>query len=322
MGERRGAVGPAHCTVDRDAGGFAHVGGEAGLDEVLAGGKDELEIGRVVDIGADRPDAVVDGVDGGELRVDREAVEIDVGVPEEGRVVGEDAEDDAVPLFGVDRPVEEGLALQSVAVEHDRDGAVQCRPAQGGSHGLGGTVGVEADRGSVRGRGAFVGDDRGVGLAHESLGRDLGAPARGVERSGAGPGRDAAAAPAERVDADTGRVLAVGGGAVPAAAAEGEQDGGIGDAAAVVGDEHEGAAVRRRLGGDVDPGRIAAARVGDQLDERVVEGGGEEPGDPVDRGGGDVGADRGGQSRLRCHGGLPGMVRGRAPRDMGAAGRS
>ena len=222
-------------------------------------------------------------------------MEVEVGVSV-GRVARvEDPETDPVPGLEMGRAVGEGLARQLCAGEGDCDRAVPCGLRQRLFETLGGGLGDEGDRGAVRRGRAVVGQDRGLVAAEEGVRGELDAPARAAASVRQAEARgDGAAAPRERVDADPGRVLGGGDGLVPAALAEGEQQGGVGDAGAVVGAGDEVAAMPERRDGDVEGGGAAAARVLQELGEGVVLGRVEEPGDAVDRAVGDPGADRGG----------------------------
>ena len=126
-------------------------------------------------------------------------------------------------------------------------------------------------------------------------------PGREIEQRTARTRGDRAPSLRQRVDAHAGGVLALRGVLVPAALAEGEEDGRVGDAVAVVadGDADGGGSpvLLDGFGGDGDAGGAATPRVLDQLCERLGEPGIEEAGDAVDGAVVDAGPDRGGDTR-------------------------
>jgi len=71
----------------------------------------------------------------------------------------------------MDGAVEEGLALDGLAVDRHRERAVPCGGGEGGADALPSLVRAEGDRGAA-GQGCILaGDDPGLLLAEEALGR-------------------------------------------------------------------------------------------------------------------------------------------------------
>ena len=176
-------------------------------------------------------------------------------------------------------------------------------------------MGRERDRGAERPWGVAL-HNRGVLLAEEALGGECDAPAgREIQQRPARTRGDRAAAFRQRVDAHAGGILALRGVLVPAALAEGKEDGRVGDAVPVVadGDADGGGSLvlLDGFGGDGDAGGAAAPRVLDELGERLGEPGIEEARDAVDGAVVDAGPDRGGDTcagqmgRIGHGGGLP-----------------
>ena len=237
-GTRVGVVG--HGTVDAEPGGLAQLVQEGGLHDLLPGGEDKFEPGAVVDIGADGPGVVVDGLHSRHTGRDGDAVEVDGRIVVGGVTVSEDAEDEAVPPLDMDCAVQEGLSRECVsardgagdAFEEDRQRecwrrlSLRWRPWRFGcGEGYGCAVGVGS---------GFRGVD-GCGFLAEELRRRQGCLPGGNAGGGEnGAGGNRAAAPREAGEAEPGGVLAFDEVGAPAVLAKAEQDGGIGDAGAVV----------------------------------------------------------------------------------------
>ena len=146
--EPRARVGVGgHGAVDGEPRGVAHLVEERGLDGFLARRQHEFEVGAVLDVGRDRPLRAVHGLDRRQADADRESVEVDVGVVEaEARpAVLEHAEHESPPALGMQRPVEEGAALDQLAfgrgvrrvLEDDRQRVVPGGCADGVTDGIG-----------------------------------------------------------------------------------------------------------------------------------------------------------------------------------------
>ena len=299
----------ANGAVDREARRLPHLVQELGLDRLASRGQYQLELGTGLDVGAHGPGAAPDGIDRRQTHGEGESVEVEVGVVEAGEPVPEDAEGEPAPALGVGGAVEEGLPLAGLAVEGDGQRAIAGGVRESAFDRGEALMGHEGDRGAVR-PGGVACDHLGLLLAEEAVGGERDPPAGGeVQQRPARPRGNGAPALRERIDAHAGGVLALRGVPVPAALAEGEEDGGVGDAVAVVSDRGAdgGGSVGfgQGLRDDGDAGGAAAPRVLDQLRERLGEPGIEEAGDPVDGAGVDAGPDRGGQVGRIGHGGLP-----------------
>ena len=96
-------------------------------------------------------------------------MEVEVGVVEAGEPVPEDAESEAAPALHVDRAVEEGLPLAGLAVEGDRQRAMERGAREGALDGGEALVGAEGNRGAVRPGGVAL-DHIRVFLAKEAVG--------------------------------------------------------------------------------------------------------------------------------------------------------
>ena len=203
-------------------------------------------------------------------------MKVEVGGVGVGVTVGEDAEDGALPGFGVDGVVKKGVAHELLAIEVNGERIVTGGAGEGLCDG-GEVLGrCEGDLGAVRiGLGAGGrGEVDGGGLAAEEMGGGEGHAPRG---RGAARGVNGAAAPCEGGDTHPRRVFALGGGGAPAGFAEGEQNRGVGDACAVVGDgDAMGGGVRRGdaqrgAGVDVEAGRFGAAGILQEFGENRGE---------------------------------------------------
>ena len=101
-----------HGAIDREAGCLSHLRQEFVLDGLLSCGQHEFQLRAVLDVRADRPGRAVHGLDHGQAHLQRQAVEIEVGVAEAGAPVPEHAEGEAPPLLCMDGGVEECAARQ------------------------------------------------------------------------------------------------------------------------------------------------------------------------------------------------------------------
>ena len=174
-----------------------------------------------------------------------------------------DAEDEPLPLLGMDGAVEEGAAGQLFGgglllrgiVEHDRQrvvpGGILGRVADRG----GGFGRLERNRRPIGIRRLIVGMDLGLGLAEKVLGFQLDPPAGHqfpVRRTRARG--DGAVTARQAGEAEAGGILAPHQRVVPAVLAEAEQHGRIGDPRTVVGDGDGERGLARRGGDFVGPG--------------------------------------------------------------------
>ena len=211
-------------------------------------------------------------------------MEVQVRCVEAVRVgaVGEHAEDEAVPVLDMHGAVEKGLSFHLFAFgrgavmvdERDGEGVVQSGLAQGGGDdaGVGRSVDVEGDGGSVRQGGGLVGLDGGGDLAEEVIGGEFDPPPwGGAAFGGAGTRSDDRVLAGKAQQSHAGGVLPVDEGFVPAVFAEREQEVRIDDAVTVVAHGHSSG--RGSAGRDVhgDAGCARAAAVLEQLDQRVFE---------------------------------------------------
>ena len=300
-GDARRGIGRGHGAVDGEARCFPHLPEELGLDRLAAGGEHQLQLGARLDVGAHRPGAALDWIDRGQAHGKGEAVEVEVGVVEAGEPVPEDAEGETAPALGMDGAVEEGLPLAGLAVEGNGQRAIERGAGESALDGGEALVGDEGNRSAVRPGGVAFEHFR-VLLAEEAVGGQRDAPAgREIQHRTARTRGDRAAALRQRVDAHAGGVLALSGVLVPAALAEGEEDGRVGDAVAVVADGDAdgggGLVLADGLRDHGDAGGAAAPRVLDELGKRLGEPGIEEAGDAVDGAVVDAGPDRGGDTR-------------------------
>ena len=184
-------------------------------------------------------------------------MEVDVGDAVARMAVLEDAEHEALPWFHMERAIEEGAALDGLAVDGDRQGIMPRGGLKESTDRVGRLGRLEGDRGSMRPGGAVVRDDMGriaakkvSGLQHQAV-AGAWVPAGETPAQGAAPAR-------EGEKPEPGGVLRLGDAGLPVALAEGQQDGGIGDPRAVVGECNAGG-IAILLDGRGDAGGAATA---------------------------------------------------------------
>ena len=166
-------------------------------------------------------------------------MEVDVGDAVARMAVLEDAEHEALPWFHMERAVEEGAALDNLAVDGDRQGVMPRGGLEESADRVGRLGRLEGDRGSMRPGGAVVRDDMGRIAAEEVSGLQHQAVAGAWILAGDAPAQCAAPA-REGEKPEPGGILRLGDAGLPVALAEGQQDGGIGDPGAVVGEGNAG----------------------------------------------------------------------------------
>ena len=238
-GNPRGRIGLRHGAVDGKPRGLAHLFQKRGLHRFLSRGQDQLQIGARVDVGPRRPDAAFHGVDLGQAHRQGQAMEVDVGDAVARMAVLEDAEHEALPWFHMERAIEEGAALDNLAVDGNWQGVMPRGGLQKGADRVGRLGRLESDRGSMRPGGAVVRDDMGR-IAAEKVNRlQRQAVAWAWVLAGEAPAQGAAPA-RESEKPEPGGILRLGDAGLPVALAEGQQDGGIGDPLAVVGEGNAG----------------------------------------------------------------------------------
>ena len=76
-------------------------------------------------------------------------MEVDVGDAVARMAILEDAEDEALPWFHMERAIEEGAALDNLAVDGDPQGVMPRGGLEKGADGVGRLGGLEGDRGSM-----------------------------------------------------------------------------------------------------------------------------------------------------------------------------
>ena len=167
-------------------------------------------------------------------------MEVDVGDAVARMAVLEDAEDEALPRFGMERAVEEGAALDNLAVDGDRQGVMPRGGLEESTNRVWCLGRFEGDRGSMGPGGAVVGDNIGRIAAEEVSGLKH-QPVAGAWILGGEAPAQCAAPSREGEKPEPGGVLRLGDAGFPVALAEGQQDGGIGDPGAVVGEGNAGA---------------------------------------------------------------------------------
>ena len=121
-GNPRGRIGLRHGAVDGKSRSLAHLFQKRCLHRFLSRRQDQLQIGAGVDVGPRRPDAAFHGVDLGQAYRQGQAMEVDVGDAVARMPVLEDAEDEALPWFHMERTIEKGTAFDNLAVDGDRQG--------------------------------------------------------------------------------------------------------------------------------------------------------------------------------------------------------
>ena len=126
-----------------------------------------------MDVGADGPDAAMNGFHRGQPRGHGEPEEVQVELEGTAPAVPEDAEHEAVPGLGMDGAVEEGAAFESDrfgpwnALEDHRQRVVARRVGDGCVDRIGGFGGAEPHGSAGRMRRGVVVADLGVALAGE-----------------------------------------------------------------------------------------------------------------------------------------------------------
>ena len=238
-GNPRGRIGLRHGAVDGKPRGLAHLFQKRGLHRFLSRGQDQLQIGAGVDVGPCRPDAAFHRVDLGQAHRQGQAVEVDVGNAVARMAVLEDAEHEAFPWFHMERAVEEGAALDGLAVDGDRQGIMPRGGLKESADRVGRLGRLEGDRGSMGPGGAVVRDDMGRIAAEEVSGLQHQAVAWAWVPAGEAPAQRAAPA-REGEKPEPGGILRLGDAGLPAALAEGQQDRRIGDPGAIVDESNAG----------------------------------------------------------------------------------
>ena len=139
----------------------------------------------------------------------------------------------------MDRAVEEGAALDGLAADGDRQGIMPRGGLNESTDRVGRLACLEGDRGSMGPGGAVVQDDMGRIAAEEVSGLQHQAAAWAWVPAGDAPAQRAAPA-RESEKPEPGGILRLGDAGLPAALAEGQQDGGIGDPGAIVDESNAG----------------------------------------------------------------------------------
>ena len=166
-------------------------------------------------------------------------MKVDVGDAVARMPVLEDPEHEALPWFHMERAIEEGAALDSLAVDGNWQGVMPRGGLEKGADRVGRLGRLESDRGSMRPGGAVVRDDMGRIAAEKVSGLQRQAVAWAWVLAGDAPAQGAAPA-RESEKPEPGGVLRLGDAGLPVALAEGQQDCGIGDPLAVVGEGNAG----------------------------------------------------------------------------------
>ena len=166
-------------------------------------------------------------------------MKVDVGDAVARMAVLEDAEHEALPWFHMERAIEEGAALDNLAVDGNWQGVMPRGGLEESTNRVGRLVRLESDRGSMGPGGAVVRDDMRRIAAEEVSGLQHQTVAGAWVPAGDAPAQCAAPA-REGEKPEPGGVLRLGNAGLPAALAEGQQDGGIGDPLAVVGEGNAG----------------------------------------------------------------------------------
>ena len=166
-------------------------------------------------------------------------MEVDVGDAVARMAVLEDAEHEAFPRLGMERAVEEGAALDALAVDGHRQGVMPRGGLEESTDRVGRLGRLEGDRGSMGPGGAVVRDDMGRIAAEKVSGLEHQAAAGAWISAGDAPAQRAAPA-REGEKPKPGGILRLGDAGLPVALAEGQQDRRIGDPGAVVGEGNAG----------------------------------------------------------------------------------
>ena len=166
-------------------------------------------------------------------------MEVDVGDAVARMAVLEDTEHESFPRLGIERAVEEGAALDGLAVDGDRQGIMPRGGLEESADRVGRLGRLEGDRGSMGPGSAVVRDDMGRIAAEKVSGLQHQAVAWAWVPAGEAPAQRAAPA-REGEKPEPGRIFRLGNAGLPAALAEGQQDRRIGDPGAVVGEGNAG----------------------------------------------------------------------------------
>ena len=166
-------------------------------------------------------------------------MKVDVGDAVARMAILEDAEHEALPWFHMERTIEEGVALDGLAVDGDRQGIMPRGGLEERADRVGRLGRLESDRGSMRPGGAVVRDDMGCIAAEEVSGLQHQAIAGAWVPAGDAPAQRAAPA-REGEKPEPGGIFRLGDAVLPVALAEGQQDCGIGNPLAVVGEGNAG----------------------------------------------------------------------------------
>ena len=238
-GNPRGRIGLRHGAVDGKSRSLAHLFQKRCLHRFLSRGQDQLKIGAGVDVGPCRPDATFHRVDLGQAHRQGQAVKVDVWDAVARMAVLEDAEDESFPWLGMERAIEEGAALDNLAVDGNWQGVMPRGGFDERADGVGSLGRLEGDSGSMGPGGAVVRDDMGCIAAKEVSGLQHQAVAGAWVPAGDAPAQRAA--PARQGEKpEPGGILSLGDAVLPGALAEGQQDCGIGDPHAVIGQGNAG----------------------------------------------------------------------------------
>ena len=167
-------------------------------------------------------------------------MEVDAGDAVARMPVLEDAEHESFPRLGMERAVEEGAALDNLAVDGDRQGIMPRGGLKERADGVGSLGCLEGDRGSMGPGGAVVRHDMRRIAAKEVNALKHQAVAGAWVPAGEAPAQGAAPA-RESEKPEPGWILRLGDAGLPIALAEGQQDSGIGDPRAVVDEGNAGA---------------------------------------------------------------------------------
>ena len=168
-----------------------------------------------------------------------QAVKVDVGDAVARMPVLEDAEDEALPWFHMERAIEKGTAFDNLAVDGDRQGIMPSGGLKECADRVGCLGRLEGDRGSMGPGGAVVRDDMRCIAAKKVSGLEHEAAAGARILAGEAPAQRAAPA-REGEKPEPGGIFRLGDAGLPVALAEGQQNGGIGDPHAVVGEGNAG----------------------------------------------------------------------------------
>ena len=238
-GNPRGRIGLRHGVVDGKPRGLAHLFQKRGFHRFLPCRQYQLEIGAGVDVGARRPGAAFHRVDLGQAHRQGQAMKVDVGDAVARMAVLEDAEDEALPWFGMERAVEKGAALDNLAVDGNWQGVMPRGGLEESTDRVGRLGRREGDRGPMGPGGAVVRDDMSRIAAEEVGGFQHQAVAGAWIPTENAPAQCAAPA-REGEKPEPGGIFCLGDAGLPAALAEGQQDRRIGDPGAIVDESNAG----------------------------------------------------------------------------------